>query len=296
VNRRVLLGLLFRSVARTLRAFALDPRHLGGEPAVTMVLHTWGQTLTEHYHVHCVVSGGGLSLDRRTWVALPRGKKKRRRAFLFHVAALSAVFRGKFIAALTRARQRGTLCYVGQSAALATAAPWEQLLRTLWSTDWVVYSKHPFGGPAQVLKYLSRYTHRVAISNQRLLAVGDGRVRFAYRDYANHYQRKELSLPATEFLRRFLQHVVPTGFMRIRHYGLTANCQRAAKLARCRELLGHSPPPPAPDPADRATPAGATPAGAADDADSGTARCPACGGVLRVIEILVPSPVQYDTS
>jgi putative transposase len=256
-----------------------------------MVLHTWGQTLTEHYHVHGVVSGGGLSVDRRSWVALPKGKKKRRRAFLFHVAALSAVFRGKFIAALTRARQRGTLCYVGQSAALATAAPWEQLLRTLWSTDWVVYSKRPFGGPAQVLKYLSRYTHRVAISNQRLLAVGDGTVRFAYHDYADHHQRKELSLPAVEFLRRFLQHVVPTGFMRIRHYGLTANCQCAAKLARCRELLGHSPAPPAPDPVDCAPRPGD-----ADGSDSESARCPACGGVLRVIDILVPTPLRWDTS
>ena len=131
----------------------------------------------------------------------------------------------------------------------------------------------------------------MAISNQRLLGVGDGRVRFAYRDYADHYRRKELSLPATEFLRRFLQHVVPTGFMRIRHYGLTANCQRAAKLARCRELLGHSPPPPAPDPADRPAPSRDT-----DSSDCESARCPACGGLLRVIEILVPTPVRYDTS
>ena len=182
VHRRQLYGLLFHVVARTLRTFARDPRHLGAEPAVTMVLHTWGQTLEEHYHVHCVLSGGGLSLDGRSWVALPRGTKKRRRPFLFHVTALSRVFRGTFIAALQRARRRGTLRYFGQSAALVEAGPWENLITQLWKQDWVVYCKPPFGGPAQVLKYLSRYTHRVAISNQRLLSVANGVVRFAYRD------------------------------------------------------------------------------------------------------------------
>ena len=175
VNRARLYGLLFRVVARTLRTFAHDPRHLGAEPAITMVLHTWGQTLEEHYHVHCVVSGGGLALDGRSWVTLPTGKKKRRGPFLFDVTALSHVFRGKFSAGLQRARRRGTLRYFGQSAALAEPAPWEELMTALWKQHWIVYAKAPFGGPAQVLKYLSRYTHRVAISNQRLLSVANGK-------------------------------------------------------------------------------------------------------------------------
>ena len=284
VNRALLYGLLCRVVARTLRTFALDPRHLGAEPAITMVLHTWGQTLNEHYHVHCVVSGGGLSLDGRSWVALPSGKKKRRRPFLFDVTALSRVFRGKFSAALTRARRRATLRYLGQSAALAEPGPWEKLMTALWKQDWVVYAKPPFGGPAQVLKYLSRYTHRVAISNRRLLCVANDVVRFEYNDYADPTVRKELTLPATEFLRRFLLHVVPKGFMRIRHYGITANARRQKKLARCRELLGTTPAPPLPVGADTA------PAAPQDT----TPRCPHCGASLRISEILPPQP--HDTS
>jgi len=288
VNRRRLYGLLFRVVARTLRTFARDPRHLGAEPAITMVLHTWGQTLDEHSHVHCVVSGGGLSLDGRSWVALPTGKKQRRRPFLFDVTALSRVFRGKFSAGLERARRRGTLRYLGQSAALAEPGPWEELISALWQQDWVVYAKAPFGGPAQVLKYLSRYTHRVAISNQRLLSVANGVVRFEYHDYADSDPHKELPLPAPEFLRRFLLHVVPKGFMRIRHYGTTANRRRQEKLARCRELLGATPAPPAapPLPADADT-AGAPP-------EDTTPRCPQCGAPLRIVELLPPQ--LHDTS
>jgi hypothetical protein len=285
VNRRRLYGLLFRLAARTLRTFARDPRHLGAELAITMVLHTWGQTLTEHAHVHCVVSGGGLALDGRTWVPLPPGQTKRRRPFLFDVTALSRVFRGKFIAALTRARRRRTLRYRGQSAALAEPGPWETLLATLWKDNWVVYAKPPFGGPEQVLKYLSRYTHRVAITNQRLLAVANGVVRFGYRDYADPDARKELPLPATEFLRRFLQHVLPKGFMRIRHYGITANRRRQEKLARCRELLGTPTP---------AAPAAAPLPADADSPQDATPRCPQCGAPLRIIELLPPQPP--DTS
>jgi hypothetical protein len=291
VNRRRLYGLLCRVVARTLRTFALDPRHLGAELAITMVLHTWGQTLKEHYHVHCVVSGGGLSLDGRSWVALPSGKTTRRRPFLFDVTALSRVCRGKFIAGLQRARRRGTLRSLGQSAALTEPGPWEELITALWKQDWVVYAKPPFGGPAQVLKYLSRYTHRVAISNRRLLSVANGVVRFEYRDYAAHDQRKEMALPATEFLRRFLLHVVPRGFMRIRHYGITANCRRTAKLARCRELLGQPSPPPV-----AKSDTAAAPEHTASTDVAAALRCPACGGIMRVIEILAPTPLGHDTS
>jgi hypothetical protein len=293
LNRRQLYALLFRLAAATLRTFALDPRHLGAQPAVTMVLHTWGQTLTEHHHVHCVVSGGGLSLDRSAWISLPQGKKRRRRPFLFHVGALSRVFRGKFIAALRRARQRGELGLAGESAPLADPVRWQALLDCLNRTEWVVYAKPPFGGPEPVLKYLSRYTHRVAISNRRILSVSDGLVRFSYRDYADRNRSKEMTLPAPEFLRRFLLHVVPPGFMRIRHYGITANCRRQEKLARCRELLGQAQPAPTsePDTAGREPPNDSALA-----CDSDAPRCPTCGAPMRVIEIIAPTTAPYDTS
>jgi hypothetical protein len=283
VNRRRLYAELFRVAAATLRTFALDPRYLGAEPAITMVLHTWGQTLTEHYHVHCVVSGGGLSLDGRTWVGLPRGKRKRRRPFLFPVPALARLFRGKFAAALERTRRSGSLHYAGESAPLADAVPWQALLDSLRRTDWVVYAKPPFGGPQLVLKYLSRYTHRVAISNRRLRFVGAGVVRFAYRDYAANSQCKEMTLAATEFLRRFLLHVVPPGFIRIRHYGITANCHRGRKLARARESLGQAPPPADPGLATRHDAASPTSEAGGSERQ---ATCPHCGGRLRVLEVL----------
>jgi len=297
-NRRRLYALLFRAAAATLRTFALDPRYLGAEPAITMVLHTWGQTLVEHVHVHCVVSGGGLALDGSTWVALPMGKKTRRRPFLFPVAALSAVFRGKHLAGLRRARTRGQLRFAGDSAVLADPPQWQHLLAALASRDWVVYCKRPFAGPAQVLTYLSRYTHRVAISNRRLRSVGDGVVRFVYHDYADHDRLKEMSLAAPELLRRFLLHVVPRGFMRIRHYGLTANRHRQDKLPRCRELLG-VPPPPSP-PTDPAPPS--EPDTATSSADSTAALCPHCGTPLRIVELLPVTgrdplaPTPPDTS
>ena len=301
VNRRRLCALLFRAASATLRTFALDPRHLGAEPAVTMVLHTWGQTLIEHFHVHCVVSGGGLARDGSAWVSLPTGKKKRRRPFLFPVEALSAVFRGKYIAALKRARNKGELHFAGHSAALADPVHWAQLLDSLARTDWVVYCKRPFAGPAPVLQYLSRYTHRVAISNRRILFVGDGVVRFAYRDYADHSQLKEMTLPATEFLRRFLLHVVPPGFMRIRHYGLTANRHRGRKLQRCRELLGSRQA--APTDTDPATPTAAADT-TSSSADAPVRVCPRCRASLRIIEILpatrsdpfAPAAAAPDTS
>ena len=263
-----------------------------------MVLHTWGQTLTEPVHVHCVVSGGGLARDGSAWIPLPRGKKRRRRPFLFPVAALSAVFRGKYLAGLRRARTRGQLRFAGESAALADPAHWQHLLAALASRDWVVYCKRPFAGPAPVLTYLSRYTHRVAIANRRLLSVGNGVVRFVYRDYADHERLKEMALAAPEFLRRFLLHVVPRGFMRIRHYGLTANRHRQEKLPRCRELLAVDPAAPL------STDSPPTPAAAEPprSSDSCATLCPHCGAPLRLIEILPVSghdplaPASPDTS
>jgi hypothetical protein len=246
-----------------------------------MVLHTWGQRLTEHVHVHCVVTGGGLTPDRQHGRSVVRAG---RQPFLFPVTALSQLsqlFRGKFLAGLQRLRHRGQLGYVGASAPLAAPHHWQDLLAALRQSHWVVYAKPPFGGPQQVLKYLSRYTHRVAIANQRLVFVGNGLVRFRYIDYAAHRAPKEMTLPAEEFLRRCLLHVVPPGFIRIRHYGILANRTRAENLARCRALL-----------TPRATPPAA--AAAAGDCRDDPDRRPVCGGQLRLIERLAPSP--HDTS
>ena len=276
VNPRALYALLFRAAAATLLTFARDPRHLGGEPTITMVLHTWGQTLTEHVHVHCVVSGGGLSPDQQRWMPT------RQRGFLFPVRAMSAMFRGKYLAGLARLRRREQVQFAGQCAELADPDAWQQWLATLRCTPWVVYAKPPFGGPAQVLKYLSRYTHRVAISNHRLRFIGDGIVRFAWKDYADHNAPKEMTLAASEFLRRLLLHVLPRGFMRLRHYGLLANRHREQKLARSRTLLGV--PAPAPDPIAPAD----TDCDALDAPVEPLPPCPLCGGPMSVIELLPP--------
>jgi putative transposase/transposase-like zinc-binding protein len=288
VNPRRLYGLLLRTAAATLLAFARDPKHLGGEPAITMGLHTWGQNLTEHVHVHCVVSGGGLSADGQHW------RSTKRRGFLFPVKALSKVFCGKYLAALDRLQRQGVLRFAGHSAHLAETGNWVLLLAELRRTQWVVYAKPRFGGPACVLKYLSRYTHRVAISNRRLLFVGDGVVRFTWKDYADHSTRKQMTLRAEEFLRRFLLHVLPRGFMRIRHYGIVANRHREQRLRRCRELLDVPTmlPPQEPLP----MPAGAPQRNPPDERDTERPLppCPLCGAPMRVVELLAPRP--WDTS
>jgi hypothetical protein len=277
VNPRALYKLLFNAAAQTLLGFARNPGHLGAEPAITMVLHTWGQTLTEHVHVHCVVSGGGLAPDRGRWVS------PKRRTFLFPVRALSKVFRGKYLAGLDRLRASGKLRFAGQCAGLAADLEWQLFSQALRRDAWVVYAKPPFGGPERVLKYLSRYTHRIAISNRRLLFVGDGVVRFTYKDYADASTRKELTLSAEEFLRRFLLHVVPRGFMRIRHYGLLANRHRTPKLSRCRLLLGEAPRRDAPPDGDRCAPE------IVNDAPRLlAAACPVCGAPLRIVERIAP--------
>jgi hypothetical protein len=276
VNPRRLYALLFRAAAATLQGFARDPRHLGAELGITAVLHTWGQNLSQHVHLHCVVTGGGLAPDGQQWVNARPG-------FLFPVRALSKVFRGKFLAGLRQLRARAGLHFAGESLAFADEHAWTQWLQTLQATDWVVYAKPPFGGPARVLKYLSRYTHRVAIANERLVSIDNGVVRFRWKDYAHHNQLTVMALPATEFLRRFLLHVLPSGFMRIRHFGLLANRHRTAKLARCRRLL-------APFPAPDLTPCtGDGPCGDARASAVEPKRCPVCGGgPLRVIEMLAP--------
>jgi hypothetical protein len=235
-NPRVLYHLLFQAATATLAAFGDDPRHLGGELGIVAILHTWGQTLQQHLHLHCVVTGGAVTRDGSRWLPAQRG-------FLFPVRALARVFRGKYLAGLRRAFDRGELRFAGSVADLAEATAFGQFLALLRASDWVVYAKPPFGGPAQVLEYLGRYTHRVALSNDRLVSVADGQVRFRWKDYARGNRLKMMTLPAEEFLRRFLLHVLPTGFVRIRHFGFLANRGRTAKLARCRALLAAVPPP-----------------------------------------------------
>jgi hypothetical protein len=236
-NQRLLYALLFRCVAQTLQAFAADPQYgLGGQLGFTAVLHTWDQKLLYHVHLHCVIAGGALAFDGSRWLsARPR--------YLFPVRALSAAFRGQYLDGLRQAFARGELVLPGRLAALATPAAFDAWLKPLEQKDWVVYSQPPFAGPEQVLDYLSRYTHRVAISNHRLRGVEDGRVTFAYRDRRAGNRLKQLTVPAEEFIRRFVLHVVPAGFCRVRHYGFLGNRVKEERLACCRRLLGAAPAP-----------------------------------------------------
>ena len=234
-NPRVIYALLFRAAADTLLAFGRDPRQLGGTIGITAILHTWGQALTQHLHLHCLVTGGALAADGPRWIP-------GRSSFLFPVRALSTVFRAKYLAGLRRAFDAGQLTFAAGTADLADHRIFTAFLSRLRAVDWVVYAKRPFAGPEQVLDYLGRYTHRVALSNHRLVDHGEGRVRFLWRDYADHDRVKVMTLEVNEFLRRFLLHVVPRGFMRIRHFGLLANRTRRDTLRRCRDLLGQPPP------------------------------------------------------
>jgi ribosomal protein L37AE/L43A len=235
-NPRVVYGLLMRAAAETLLKVAANPKHLGAEVGVLEVLHTWGQNLALHPHVHCVVTGGGLSLDESRWIA-------GRDDYFLPVPILRCVFRGKFLSGLRTAFQKGRLRFPGRLAALARPARFHRLLDETVRTEWVVYAKPPTQGPATVLKYLARYTHKTAISNNRLVSLTDDQVTFGWKDYTHGGRRGTMTLEAVEFVRRFLMHVLPTGFVRVRHYGLLANRHRQAKLARCRELLGMAVPP-----------------------------------------------------
>jgi hypothetical protein len=233
-NKAVVYGLLFRATADTLRQIAADPKHLGAEIGFLAVLHTWGQTLQHHPHLHCVVPGGGLSPDGERWISCRSG-------FFLSVRVLSRLFRRLFLQYLEEAFQAGKLQFFSDLQPLRAPMAWKRYIAQAHSREWVVYAKPPFGGPAQVLDYLGRYTHRVAISNNRLLALQDGQIRFQWKDYRDQGRRKVMSLAAEEFLRRFLLHVLPKGFQRIRQYGLLGNRSRAEKLARCRQLLAVPP-------------------------------------------------------
>ena len=267
-NKETVYAILFRAAAEALRTIAADPKHLAAEIGLVAVLHSWGQTLQHHPHIHCLVPGGGPSLDGTRWVACRPG-------FFLPVRVLSRLFRRLFLAELDAAFAASRLGFFGDLAALAEPAAFARRLKELHRVEWVVYAKPPFGGPEQVLAYLGRYTHRVAIANARLVGITDEHVAFRWRDYRHHSRAKVMTLAADEFIRRFLLHTLPDGFHRIRHYGFLANGHRAAKLALCRSLL------------DTAT-VTSTP-----DAESRTSRqepgrCPCCGGVMRLTGILPP--------
>jgi hypothetical protein len=233
-NKAVVYGILFRAAAATLRTIAADPKHLGAAIGFFLVLHTWGQQLQHHPHVHCVVTGGGLSPDGTRWIACRPG-------FFLPVGVLSRLFRRLFLQYLQQAFDAGRLCFAGTREPLTDPATFREHLARARSVDWVVYAKRPFAGPRQVIDYVGRYTHRVAIANSRLVDLTDDQVRFRWKDYRRESQVKTMTLAATEFLRRFLLHVLPSGFQRIRYYGLLGNRHRAEKLARCRALLGTPP-------------------------------------------------------
>jgi len=277
-NPRVVYDLLLRSAAETLLKVAADPKLLGAQTGVLAVLHTWGQNLQYHPHVHCVVPGGGLSPDGTRWIASSS-------SFFLPVRVLSRVFRGKFLAGLQAAFSKGRLHFVGPGAALAAPVDFQRVLSAAAQTDWVVYAKRPFCGPELVLKYLARYTHRAAISNGRLLDFQEGKVRFRYKDYVHGKRKRVMTLSAPEFVRRLLLHVLPTGLVRIRHYGILANRHRHQKLALCRQLLGSGT---AAEPESseetresRESPSSITP----------TRVCPVCGaGRMIMIKELPPMP------
>jgi hypothetical protein len=229
-NKRVLFDILFAAAAQTLLAIAADPKHLGGQIGFTAVLHTWGQNLLFHPHLHCVVTGGGLSPDGMRWLSTHE-------SFLLPVKVLGRLFRGKFLHALEQARSEGQLNLAGSTAALEDPDAWRAFKDHLYRKDWVVYAKPPFGGPEHVFAYLGRYTHRVAISNHRIVDFSNGRVTFTVKDYRDGGKRKLLALDALEFLRRFLLHVLPRGFVRIRHYGLCAGRNVHGRLNTARHLL-----------------------------------------------------------
>jgi hypothetical protein len=278
-NPRVFYDLLFSASAQTLLEVAKDPKHLGAEIGFISILHTWGQNLLLHPHIHCVIPSGGLSPDHSRWVRPPY-------PFLFPVKILSRVFRGKFCAGLKRLYRRRRICCTGPASALTDPKQFSQLLRRMHRQDWVVYAKPAFGGPMQVLHYLGRYTHRVAISNHRLLAFDGERVTFRWKDYAHGGKQRKMTLAATEFLRRFFLHVLPKGFVRIRHFGFLANRCRASLMPVCRRALAMST-------------AEATPA-PSSVLNSPTWRCPRCGCPMTVTQRLTAADLArcnyFDSS
>jgi hypothetical protein len=275
-NPRMFYGLLFTASAQTLLKVARDPKHLGAEIGVISILHTWGQNLLLHPHIHCAIPAGGLSPDHSRWI-------RPRYPFFLPVKVLSRVFRGKFLAGLKRLHRRKQLRCAGPAAAWADPKQFRRFLRQLHRQDWVVYAKPAFGGPKKVLRYLGRYTHRIAISNHRLVAFDGERVTFRWKDYAHGGKQRSMTLLGTEFLRRFFLHVLPKGFVRIRYFGFLANRFRAHCLPLCQRLLASDHP---------------TPSTSSETAS--TWHCPHCGAAMLVIHRLTAVDLErcayFDTS
>ena len=274
-NKKVIYTLLFRAGAATLLEVAADPKHLGAEIGFFSILHTWGQNLLHHPHIHCVIPEGGLSAGNKAWI---RPKYR----FFLPCGVLSRVFRGKFIAGLKQAYSEGKLCLAGDMQCLADKKAFLSFLRVLHQHQWVVYAKPPFGGVNHVLNYLARYTHRVAISNHRLVELSDGKVTFRWKDYAHGNRQKLMTVSVEEFLRRFLLHTLPQGFVRIRFFGYMANRRRAALLPICRELIGTNP---VSDPISEP----------AQSDDNPVWLCPHCGGPMVVIQRLTADQLAWES-
>jgi hypothetical protein len=276
-NKAVVYAILFKAAADAMTALAANPRRLGARIGGLAVLHTWGQALTHHPHVHCVVPGGGLSSDGTRWVAA-------RPSFFLAIKPLSRLFRRLFLERLQAAFEAGTLGFFNKLTRLADRDAFTALVQAMRRIDWVVYAKKPFGGPAQVLAYLARYTHRVAIANSRLVALDDDHVAFSWKDYRQHGAEKIMRLEPNEFIRRFLLHALPDGLHRIRYFGFMANGHRAEKIASCRALLV--------DEETRAAAAASSPGSTGKDAVDAKRVCPDCGGAMRIIERMLPAPSQ----
>jgi hypothetical protein len=266
-NKRLIYNLLFHASAETLLEIARDPRHLGAEIGFFSVLHTWDQRLRHHPHVHCVLAAGGLAPEHCRWISS-------RRSFFLPVKVLSRVFRGKFVAGLKTAFQAGALQFHGHLLPLAESRAFASWLRVLFRHDWVVYAKRPFGGPEHALRYLGAYTHRVAISNSRLVALSESHVTFRWRDSAHGNKKRLMTMPIDEFLRRFLLHLLPRGFVRIRNFGFLANRRRTKLLPLCFRLL---------QPSDQPAADAASPAALPTHT---LRKCPLCGGPMQVVERL----------
>jgi hypothetical protein len=271
-NKRAIYDLLFQTSAATLNEVAADPKHLGAEIGFLSVLHTWGQNLQAHPHIHCVIPAGGLSPDHSRWI-------HPKHHFFLPVKVLSRVFRGKFVSGLKRLFRQKKLRFHGSLQSLGEGKIFHRFLRQLFRQDWVVYAKPPFGGPEHVLHYLARYTHRVAISNHRLISLADGKVTFRWKDYAHGDKKRKMAVTTDEFLRRFLLHVLPRGFVRIRHFGFLSAPRRRESIPLCRRVLAQAIPRPR-SPTPTATP------------PSTTWSCPCCGGTMVMVERLTAQQIR----
>jgi predicted Zn-ribbon and HTH transcriptional regulator len=266
-NKKLIYDLLFRSAAETLQTVAADPKHLGASIGCLAVLHTWGQNLLHHPHIHCLIPAGGLSPDRSQWISAPKG-------FFLPVRVLSAVFRGKFVDGFGRLFEAGKLGFHGSLSGLTHRKMFRRFVRQLFRQKWVVYAKRPFGGPEHVLQYLARYTHRVAISNHRLISFEEGKVTFRWKDYAHGNKKRKMTLTSDEFLRRFLLHILPRGFVRIRSFGFLANRSRRNLMPLCHRLLTETDSVQSPAASGKAEPA------------AHFWSCPFCGGPMLICEKL----------